>query len=194
MNKFVKFLSATLAGCMMMMSFAGAANLNAVADEPAEETLTGTASVVTVDGVTDTEFEYTVPVDATEEERAEIARQAAREAVGMNSVGRSVTRDYLLAGGANIPLRSNSWRSLITENFIADGGKVETILSGIQNCSTVWVEINGVYKTKSVRNSDAVVIFYDDEYIRIYEDNPVSVRLKGSPDGMASIVEVYQVY
>ena len=188
-----RLVSAAIAACMSLTMFAGAANLD-TADASKTETLTGTASVVKADGVVDTQFEYTVPVDATKEERAEIARQAAKEAAGLATVGRAARGESLLAAGANVPLRMNRWYSLTASNFKADGGYVEITMSDIEDSTTVRVELNNAVKSKAVRNSDAIVVFYDQEYIKIYQGNPVSVAFQGTPTGVAGIVSVYQVY
>ncbi len=193
MKKLNRILSAAVAACMSLTMFAGAAELDSAVDAPETETLTGTACVVTADGSVDTQFEYTVPVNATEEERAEIAREAAREAAGMAPAGRSVNGKAFLTGGANYSLTS-SWRRISSGTFEADGGYVEITMTGIQGCTTVGVELNNAPKTTSVRNSDAIIVFYDAEYILIREGNTASFRIKGSPNGTARIIEAYQYY
>lgn len=195
MNKFFKFLSATLAGCMMMTMFAGAANLNAVEDEPETETLTGTAYHVTADGTVKSEFEYTVPVDSTEDERSEIARQAAREAAGLDSVGRSARSSVLLADDEDVPLLRSKWTRVPTFNkFASSSGYVEVDLTGIETCSTVQVEVNNVPETAYISEDHATVVFYDGEYIEIVQGNSLYLRVKGSPNGSAARVQAFQVY
>lgn len=194
MIKLNRILSAAVAMAMSFTMFAGAVNLDAAADEPETETLTGIARVITADGVKDTEFEYTVPVDATEEERSEIASQAAEAATGMNSVGRSARTKEQLAHGTNISLRPDNWSYFDGGTFVRNGGKVEVALTGISNCDAVQIRVSGIYQTVDVSNHSAAVVFVSGDLIIIRAGNPVDVEFRGTPRGSASWVDVYQIY
>ena len=90
MMKLNRILSAAVAMAMSFTMFAGAVSLDAAAENEAEETKTGTVHVMNEDGTTtETTFEYTLPADATEDEEADIAAQAARAAVKKSEAKRS---------------------------------------------------------------------------------------------------------
>ena len=116
--KFNRIMSAAIAACMSLTMFAGAANLDAAANSTEMETLKGSAHVLTPDGGhTTKEFEYTVPVNASEDEKNDIAIQAAEEAVGTKPASRSArATSYTLATASNfsIPKKSSSTGHALT--------------------------------------------------------------------------------
>ncbi|MCI9483412.1 MAG: hypothetical protein HFH27_03000 [Clostridiaceae bacterium] len=140
MKKNFRFLSAVLAACMSLTMFAGAVDTSAET-----ETLTGVAYVVTPEGKTQKPFEYTVPVDATAEEKTELASQAAREAVGGASMAHSMRaageQELRSLKYTSIPKKSSSTtgQSLSTGRtaLAASGGNLEILLHDISDCTSV---------------------------------------------------------
>lgn len=162
MNKFVKFLSATLAGCMMMTSFAGAVNLDAVAEEPAEETLTGTATIITEDGVTYQNFEYTIPEGATEDEADEIILQAAEEAASIAPVSRATSYRDCVGRDNNFWIPADSMHIFTCDPLWDSGGFLEVLLDRVSSSNYVNISCNEAsYNRVRVQQGDASVIFYD---------------------------------
>lgn len=215
MNKFFKFLSATLAGCMMMTMFAGAANLNAAAENEAEETKTGTAHVMNEDGsVTETEFEFAVPADATEEEEDMLALQAAREASGIASVSRAGYNTHLLDTARDVTIpRTGSGEECICDagQLIADGGDLSFVFVRVTGCYSVDVSLyqhsragstsGGTYYEDgpiSVGNGSFDVYFYGGSNygntLNLRENKYITGYVSGNTDGHADRVRVYQNY
>lgn len=214
MNKFFKFLSATLAGCMMMTMFAGAANLDAAAENEAEETKTGTAHVMNEDGsVTETEFEFAVPADATEEEEDMLALQAARAASGIASASRAGYNTYLLdtATDVTIPRSNGNDGELICDagQLGADGGNLAFVFVRVTGCYSVNVSFynhsrasrptSGSYYEDgpiSVGNGSFDVYFYDGRNygstLDLYADDYITGYVSGNTTGHADRIRVYQ--
>ena len=141
--KFNRIMSAAIAACMSLTMFAGAANLDAAANSTEMETLKGSAHVLTPDGGhTTKEFEYTVPVNASEDEKNDIAIQAAEEAVGTKPASRSArATSYTLATASNfsIPKKSSSTGHALTASRKLSGtrgGELVVFINGVTGCSS----------------------------------------------------------
>lgn len=174
MMKFNRILSVAAVMTMAFTMFASAANLDADDDNKAEEMKTGTVYVVEEDGtVTESTFEYSLPTDATEEEEADIASQAARVAVdGETSMLRASNESCQeIRKLTKIPFdqASSSTGAQLFENvkLAASGGRMEFYISNVTGPSSINVSIQNAAKTGfwQSRNlgtaAGATIVFYN---------------------------------
>lgn len=161
MMKLNRILSAAVAMAMSFTMFAGAVNLDTAADAPETETRTSTATIITADGVTYKEFEYTLPVDADDEEAEEIILQAAEEAAAIAPVSRATSYRDSVGRVNSFPLYSSRNTSFTCDPLWDDGGFLEVLVDRVTDANYLTISCDGAkYYDVDIQNNGGVV-FYD---------------------------------
>lgn len=200
MKKLNRIMSAAIAACMSLTMFAGAAELDTAANTDKAETLIGYANVVTEDGVVEQKFEYTIPIGANEDEKDEIALQAAAEATGMTPKGRAYSNRDTLANIRNFWIPSDRTNVIRCSELYGNGGSLEIMLSDITDCRRVTISCDGSSQSSiDARPGYISIVFISGQS---YEGTKLSLRSGDQPniffyadrEGQAGRVKVFHNY
>ena len=161
MKKLNRILSAAVAACMSLTMFAGAAELDSAVDAPETETLTGTATIITEDGVVYKPFEYTLPEGVDEEEADEIILQSAAESAEIAPVSRATSYRYRIGYDSDFWIPANRTNSLPCDELEASGGFLEVLMSRITDSNNVTITCDGAtHYNVRVSQGEVNVIFF----------------------------------
>jgi len=160
MKKLNRILSAAVAACMTLTMFAGAAELDSAINAPETETLTGTATIITKDGVVYKPFEYTLPEDADEDEADEIILQSAAESAEIAPVSRATSNRYRIGYDSDFWIPSDRTNYLSCDELEASGGSLEVLVNRITDSNNVTITCDGAtYYNVRVNQGEVGVIF-----------------------------------